>query len=176
MSAVYRDEKHAAARAIAGDTLSHCSRAAWQGQYRAGVADALLPRSEAGEPLSGADRLLQDALTRSLIRRALSEPQWLTLLAIYAARPEEQVEALQGLAACVSTPAGPLFRRWCVGCWALPAVRREFRQLRDWDARGTPERTLRHWRQKIQAQLDGWRVEALAHVQRVLMDAGLVVK
>lgn len=173
MNAVYRDERHGVVRAIGVDAVSTCSRAGWQGQYQSSFLDGMVPRGEVVQ-LSAPDRLLQDSMTRALIHRVLPEEQWLALVAMYSQDGREQVAAVQKLATLVGTNAGPLFKRWCVGCWALPALRREAKQVRDLDQDGTPDRTLRDWRKKIQAQLNDWRTQAFAHLTRVMSDAGLV--
>lgn len=172
MTTVYRDEKHAAVRAMGVDGISTCARAAWQAKYQANFMDGVIDRSGT-ESLSVADRLSQDAMTRAMMHRILPEPQWLALLAMYSRDDAERKRAVLRLEQWVGTNAGPLYRRWCVSVWALPQLRRGARQVNDWDGNGTPDRTLRDWKKKIHAQLDTWCASAFAHLERVLEEAGL---
>lgn len=174
MTSTYRDEQHAAARAMSVDNLAAPKPANWQRQHRSGFVEEITKTFSDCEALCRSEMLLQDSMTRALIHQAVSEPQWLVLVALYDANDSDRVKACERLAVMVESPADFLFRGMAVGTWVFRHVRKEAKNISEWDLHGTPERTLRRWRKDIRDQLDGWRAGALTHLQRVFKDAGLI--
>ena len=66
MTATYRNEQHAAIRAVSVDAISTAKPAGWQQQYRSGFVEELTKRREDVEHLDAFDRLTQDCMTRAL--------------------------------------------------------------------------------------------------------------
>lgn len=167
----YRDESHAVVRAVnAGE--GRPKPAQWQDQYTSGYRESS-PMDV--DVLAGVDKLLGDSMTRALIRRSLSDPQWQVMLAVYSGNQADQVSAVDRLAGIVGTKAGPRNRRIWIGCWAVPALQLKYgKALIDWDGNATPDGTLKDWRNKIRKELDKHRADAFCHLRRVLADAGLI--
>lgn len=170
---VYRDEDHAVRRAMSVDLLAAPEPAHWQKLYRPGFVEHESSRPAGGAQLSRTEMRDQDTITRSLIHRAVSERQWLVLTALYAVSDKERLAACESLAAEIESPADPLFRGMAVGTWAFHHLKK-VAVVTEWSLAEVPERTLRRWRKDIRDQLDGWRKDALTHLQRVLSDAGLI--
>ncbi len=170
----YRDEQHAAVRAMSVDAVSTGASSSWQKQYSPGFVESETARPADCDSLNKIDRLLQDSMTRSLIHKAVTEPQWLVLVALYSTEDRDRVGACERLAGLVVTPGDALFRGMAVGTWAFRHIRKEAKNVSAWDLNGTPERTLRRWRKDIRDQLDGWRKDAMTHLQHVFKDAGLI--
>lgn len=174
----YRDEAHAVARGMTAELAGNPKPASWQQQYRSGHQEGFLPtaQSDGLDVLDRPDRLLQDSMTRALIHQVLSEPQWLTLVLLYSINDSERIAACQRLAQLLNTGAGPRFRLWAVGTWALPKMRQQLKEIADWDGNATPKGTLYDWRAKIRKQLDDWRGSAFSHLQVVMAEARLILE
>lgn len=97
MTAIYRDEQHAAIRAVSVDAVSTAKPAGWQQQHRSGFVEELTKRKEEAERLDAFDRLTQDRMTRALIHRTVSRGSFYALVAKYGADERERAKAVNAL-------------------------------------------------------------------------------
>lgn len=169
---VYRDAGHCIARCMSIETNDGTAKAGWQMKYQAGFPE-LAP---SGAGLSAGERLTQDSMTRARIRRALSDSQWAAVVAKYSINEREVIEAVGYLVRHVQSPAHRLFVTKAVTAWAVPRrLPEEFYVLHTWDNDGTPERTLRRWRQAVNRWLEERVGEAHKLVELMLKDSGLLL-
>lgn len=181
---IYRDAAHAVARIMSIETIDGTKKASWQRQYSAGFVDG--EGSANPCPLSDSERLAQDSMTRSRVHSELSPTLWAVLVAKYSINQIEVAEAVHYLVPRVVTPAHHLFRMKCVTAWAIPQKRGQqgvkrssglpdaFYDVNTWDTDGTPESTLRRWRQVTGRWLEGQVDEAFRQVSSVLEENGLL--
>ena len=171
---VYRDASHCIARVMSIETNTCTAQSAWQRRYQSGFVD--LPGEGSG--LSAQERLTQDAMVRSLLRRGLSREQWHAVVAKYSVNEAEVRESIRWLVARVVSPAHHLFKMKAVMAWAVPARSRRlpegFYVLHSWDNDGTPESTLRRWRGGINRWLGDQIDGAHARVETILEVSGLL--
>ena len=111
MTAIYRNEQHAAIRAVSVDAISTAKPAGWQQQYRSGFVEELTKRKEEVEHLDAFDRLTQDCMTRALIHRTVTRGSFYALVAKYGADEQERAHAVNELVKLVSVQAGDNFKR-----------------------------------------------------------------
>ena len=171
---IYRDVGHVIARVMSIETIDGTKKAGWQQRYQAGFPEA---RGGGGAGLSEQERLTQDSMTRAALHRELSDMAWNVLVAKYSINDVEVVSAIHWLLPRVVCPAHHLFKMKCVTAWAIPhRLPEAFYVLHSWDAAGTPERTLRHWRQSIKRWLEDRVTDAFKHCGPILEERGLIEK
>ncbi len=172
MTAIYRDEHQAVALAMSVDRISTCRPASWQTDYRSGFTEELTSKPEPLERLTTIERLAQDAMTRSLIKRKTERMTFLALVAKYGADDRERAQAVNRLCEMLETPAPMKMRRILVWMWACEAFRRGMRErlmMHDGNARSTVYR----WRKAIHARLDDLEKAAEAIMSPELLERGL---
>lgn len=168
---VYRDVGHVIARVMSIETIDGTKKAGWQQLYQAGFPES----RKCGEGLSAQERLTQDSMTRAALHRELPELAWQVLVAKYSINDAEVAKAVHWLVPRVVCPAHHLFRMKCVTAWAIPRRLPEaFYQLHTWDADGTPERTLRRWRQDAKRWLEDQVSAAFCAATPLLEERGLI--
>ena len=172
MTATYRNEHQAVALAMSVDRISTCRPASWQTDYRSGFTEELTSKPEPLEPLTTIERLAQDAMTRSLIKRHVDRMTFLALVAKYGADNDERAAAINKLADMLESPAPAKFRRVCVWMWACVAFRRGFK-TRLMDTGEKHRATLYRWRKGIAAQLDYLEERAESVLSPELLERGL---
>lgn len=181
---IYRDAAHAIARIMSIETIDGTQKADWQRQYSAGFVEGEATANPC--QLSNSERLAQDSMTRSRIHKELSQELWAVLVAKYSINQAEVVDAVRYLVPRVSTPAHYLFRMKSVTAWAIPQKRGQkgakrsaglpdsFYDVNSWDTDGTPESTLRRWRQVTNRRLEDLVDQAFREVNSVLEMHGLL--
>lgn len=181
---IYRDAAHAIARVMSIETIDGTQKADWQRQYSAGFVEGEVAANPC--PLSTAERLAQDSMTRSRLHQQLSPVLWAVLVAKYSINQVEVAEAVRFLVPRVATPAHQLFRMKSVTAWAIPQKRGQkgakrtsglpdaFYDVNSWDTDGAPESTLRRWRQVTTRWLEERVDEAFREVHAVLEGNGLL--
>lgn len=181
---VYRDAAHAIARIMAIETIDGTKKASWQRQYEPGFAEE--PPASNPCPLSDSERLTQDSMTRSRVHKELSPILWAALVAKYSINTNEVAEAVQYLVPRAVTQAHHLFRMKAVTAWAIPQKRGQkgvkrstglpdaFYELSSWDVDGTPESTLRRWRQLTTRWLEDQVDKGFSEVDAILKENGLI--
>lgn len=176
---VYRDAAHCISRVMSIEIHDGTKKASWQRKYKSTFDDELLGGSVSDE-LSPEERLTQDSMTRSTIKRELPEIQWQALVGKYSINQNEVRDAAAYLTPRVVSPAHQLFKTKCVMAWMIPERRNglpsSFYVLHSWDAEGTPERTLRRWRSITKAWLDDQVTAAHFAVEALLEERGLLFK
>ena len=167
---IYRDAGHCIARVMSIETNDGTAKAGWQMRYQSGFPEE---RTE-GSGLSAEERLTQDAMTRGMLHRELTELQWNVLVAKYSINDREVADAVRWLILRVESPAHRLFVTKAVTAWAVPKrLPAAFYVLHSWDAEGTPDSTLRRWRGLIGKWLGANLDSAFKHVEQLLKDNGL---
>lgn len=116
MSAIYRNEHQAVALAMSVDRISTCRPASWQTDYRSGFAEELTSKPEPLEPLTTIERLAQDAMTRSLIKRHVDRMTFLALVAKYGTDDRERAAAINELADMLDSPGYDVCTIGMCGC------------------------------------------------------------
>ncbi|WP_339521752.1 hypothetical protein [Pseudomonas sp. EA_35y_Pfl2_R111] len=168
---VYRDVGHVIARVMSIETIDGTKKAEWQRQYQAGFPEA----RGVGDGLTESERLTQDSMTRAALHRELPDLAWQVLAAKYSINEVEVAQAIHWLVPRIVCPAHHLFRMKCVTAWAIPRRLPEaFYQLHTWDNDGTPERTLRRWRQDAKRWLEDQVNAAFCAATPVLEERGLI--
>ncbi len=170
---IYRNEQHATACAVGIDRLTTCGHSAWQDQHSSGFVEQLTSRPEAVDRLSLIERLTQDAMTRSMIKRKISHQSFLVLVAKYGADERERAKAINELADTLDSPAPAKFRRICVWAWSCVAFRRGIRS-KLMESGDKHRATLYRWRKSIGKQLDELEEAANRIVGPELQERGLV--
>jgi len=167
---IYRDAGHCIARVMSIETNDGTAKSGWQMRYQAGFPET---RGE-GSGLSAEERLTQDAMTRGMLHRELTELQWNVLVAKYSINDLEVAEAVRWLIPRVESPAHRLFVTKAVTAWAVPKRLPEaFYVLHSWDNDGTPESTLRRWRGGVGKWLGINIDSAFKEVEQLLKETGL---
>lgn len=172
MTATYRNEQHAAIRAVSVDSISTCKPSGWQQQHSSGYIEELTKRKEEVEHLAPFDRLTQDCMTRALVHRTVTRGSFYALVAKYGADEQERADAVNELVKLVSVQAGDDFKRMMIWTWASVAVKRGVvGKIID---RGEQARaTLFRKRRVILDQLQGFEDAALRDLAVVLGERGL---
>lgn len=174
---VYRDAAHCIGRVMSIEIHDGTKKAGWQRRYKPGFDDEL-PGDSNGDDLSPEERLTQDSMTRSMLKRSLSDLQWQALVGKYSINQNEVRDAAAFLTPRVVSPAHYLFKTKCVMAWIVPERRNglpaSFYVLHSWDADGTPERTLRRWRSLTKRWLDDQVSAAHIAVEALLEERGLL--
>ena len=124
MTATYRNEQHAAIRAVSVDAISTCKPSGWQQQHSSGFVEELTKRKEEVEHLTPFDRLTQDCMTRALVHRTVTRGSFYALVAKYGADEQERAHAVNELVKLVSVDATDDFKRMMIWTWASVAVKR----------------------------------------------------
>lgn len=169
---VYKDAGHCIARCMSIETNDGTAKSGWQMRYQSGFPEE---RGD-GSGLSAEERLTQDAMTRGMLHRELTDLQWHVIVAKYSINDREVAEAVRWLIPRVVSPAHRLFVTKAVTAWAIPKRLPEaFYVLHTWDADGTPDRTLRGWRQKVCRWLEEGVNGAYARTEQALQDNGLLI-
>ena len=139
---IYKDAGHCIARVMSIETNDGTAKAGWQMRYQTGFPE----ERGAGSGLSAEERLTQDAMTRGMLHRELTELQWNVLVAKYSINDREVADAVRWLILRVESPAHRLFVTKAVTAWAVPKrLPAAFYVLHSWDSDGTPDSTLRRW-------------------------------
>lgn len=172
MTATYRNEQHAIACAVGIDRLTTCSHSSWQDQHRSGFVEELTRRPEETDRMTRIERLAQDAMTRSLIKRKTDRMTFLALVAKYGADDRERASAINELADMLDSPAPSKFRRVCVWAWACVAFRRGIK-TKLMESGEKHRATLYRWRKGIAAQLDDLEQRAESILSPELLERGL---
>lgn len=172
MTAIYRNEHQAVALAMSVDRISTCRPASWQSDYRSGFTEELTAKPEPLERLTTIERLAQDAMTRSLIKRKTDRMTFLALVAKYGADEKERAAAINELADMLDSPAPSKFRRVCVWAWACVAFRRGIK-TKLMESGEKHRSTLYRWRKGISAQLDDLEQRAESILSPELLERGL---
>lgn len=168
---VYRDVGHVIARVMSIETIDGTKKAGWQQRYQAGFPES----RPGGEGLTEHERLTQDSMTRAALHRELPELAWQVLVAKYSINDVEVAQAIHWLVPRIACPAHHLFRMKCVTAWAIPRrLPDAFYQLHTWDVDGTPERTLRRWRQDAKKWLEDQVDAAFSAATPLLEESGLL--
>ncbi|MEH6565577.1 MAG: hypothetical protein V7756_09670 [Halopseudomonas sp.] len=170
---IYRDAGHCIARVMSIETNDGTAKSGWQMRYQAGFPET---RGE-GSGLSAEERFTQDAMTRGMLHRELTDLQWNVLVAKYSINDLEVAEAVRWLIPRVESPAHRLFVTKAVTAWAVPKRLPEaFYVLHSWDADGTPESTLRRWRGGVGKWLGASVDSAFKEVEQLLKETGLCIE
>lgn len=176
---VYRDAAHCISRVMSIEIHDGTKKASWQRKYEATFDDGL-PGGAVSDDLSPEERLTQDSMTRTTLKRALPEVQWQVLVGKYSINQNEVRAAAAYLTPRVVSPAHNLFKTKCVIAWMIPERRNglpaSFYVLHSWDADGTPDRTLRRWRSLTKRWLDDQVSAAHLAVEALLEDRGLLLR
>jgi len=168
---VYRDVGHVVARVMSIETIDGTKKAGWQSRYQSGFPESC----PTGGGLSAHERLTQDSMTRAALHRELPELAWRLLVARYSINDIEVAQAIHWLVPRVVCPGHHLFKMKCVTAWAIPRrLGPAFYQLHTWDADGTPERTLRRWRQETKRWLEDQLDAAFRAATPLLESRGLI--
>lgn len=183
---IYRDAEHAIARIMSIETIDGTQKADWQRRYEAGYQEE--PPAANPCPLTASERLAQDAMTRAMLHRELKPEHWSVLVAKYSINQKEVAEAVHYLVPRAVTPAHYLFRIKCVAAWAIPQKRGQqgikrssglpdaFYEINSWDTDGTPESTLRRWRQVTLRWLEDMVSGAIREANGVLLENGMLME
>ena len=181
---IYRDAAHAIARVMSIETIDGTQKADWQRHYSAGFVDGEAVASPC--QLTTAERLAQDSMTRSRLHKELPPVLWAVVVAKYSINKVEVIDAVRFLVPRVVTPAHQLFRMKSVTAWAIPQKKGQkgakrttglpdsFYDVNSWDTDGTPESTLRRWRQVTNRWLEQRVDEAFKEVSSLLEQNGLL--
>ncbi len=169
MTAIYRDEQHAAIRAVSVDAISTCG---WQQQHSSGFVEELTKRQKEVEHLTPFDRLTQDCMTRALIHRTVTRGSFYALVAKYGADEQERANAVNELVKLVSVDATDEFKRMMIWTWASVAVKRGV-VGKIIDMGEQARRTLFRKRRAILDQLQAFEDAALRDIAVVLVERGL---
>ncbi|MFJ3121058.1 hypothetical protein ACIPI6_31530 [Pseudomonas protegens] len=176
---VYKDAGHCISRVMSIEAHDGTAKPAWQNRYKATIDDELLS-GRLDDGLTLEERTTQDAMTRALLKRVLAEEQWHALAGKYSINESEVQTAARYLIPRVVSPAHHLFKTKCVMAWMVPERRNglpsSFYQIHTWDAEGTPDRTLRRWRQITMRWLDDRVNQAHAVVEGLLEEHGLLLQ
>ena len=175
MTATYRNEQHAAIRAVSVDSISTCKPSGWQQQHSSGYIEELTKRKEEVEHLAPFDRLTQDCMTRALVHRTVTRGSFYALVAKYGADEQERADAVNELVKLVSVQAGDDFKRMMIWTWASVAVKRGV-VGKIVDRGEQARRTLFRKRRAILDQLQGFEDAALSDLAVVLCERGLTEK
>jgi len=169
---VYKNAAHCIARCMSIETNDGTAKSGWQMRYQAGFPET----PGEGSGLSAEERLTQDAMTRAMLHRELTDLQWNVIVAKYSINDFEVADAVRWLIPRVESPAHRLFVTKAVTAWAIPRRLPEgFYVLHSWDADGTPDRTLRGWRQKVNRWLEEGVNAAYSRAEQALLDNGLLI-
>ena len=176
MTATYRDEQHAAIRAVSVDAISTCKPSGWQQQHSSGFVEELTRRKDGDvERLTPFDRLTQDCMTRALIHRTVTRGSFYALVAKYGADEAERASAVNHLVRLVDVQASDDFKRIMIWTWASVAVKRGV-VGKIIDMGEQARRTLFRKRRAILDQLQGFEDAALSDLAVVLCERGLTEK
>ena len=164
----YRDEVHATVRAL------NCGEgrpkvAVWQQQYQAGYRES---SPVDYEHLTAVEKLMGDAMTHALIRRAVTAEQYLALVLRYSGDEAARINALKLLMSVIKSPAGETTKALAIGAWA--GFRSQSAAGTDWDGQGAAQSTVRGWRMQIRRDLSALHDAALERISRALTDGGLI--
>src|SRR5690554_1946412 len=99
---VYRDAGHCIARCMSIETNDGTAKAGWQMKYQAPGWPEIV---SSGSGLSPEERLTQDAMTRGMLHRELTDLQWHALVAKYSINDREVAESVRWLIPHVVSPA-----------------------------------------------------------------------
>ena len=91
---IYKDAGHCIARVMSIETNDGTAKAGWQMRYQTGFPE----ERGAGSGLSAEERLTQDAMTRGMLHRELTELQWNVLVAKYSINDREVADAVRNSA------------------------------------------------------------------------------
>jgi len=169
---VYRDAGHCIARCMSIETNDGTAKSGWQMRYQSGFPET----PGEGSGLSAEERLTQDAMTRAMLHRELTTLQWNVIVAKYSINDREVGEAVRWLIPRIESPAHRLFVTKAVTAWAIPKrLPDAFYVLHTWDSDGTPDRTLRRWRQLIGRWLQDGVNGAFMNAEEALRESGLLI-
>lgn len=171
---VYRNAGHCIARCMSIEANDGTVKSGWQMKYKPpGWPEEA---ATAGSGLTPSDRLTQDAMTRQMLHRELSDQQWHAIVAKYSINDREVADSVRWLIPRVTSPAHHMFVTKAVTAWAVPRRLPEgFYVLHNWDNDGTPERTLRRWRGTVNRWLSDRVDEAHKRVEILLKESGLLI-
>lgn len=171
----YRDERHAIACAVGIDRLAKCSHASWQDQYRSGFAEELTSKPEETDQMTLIERLGQDAMTRTAIKRKVDHLAYLALVAKYGADETDRARAINELAETIESNAPAKLRRIFIWLWASQAFRRGLRSgIMEDAAHGKHRSTLYRWRKEITGKLNNLEKRAEGFAGDEVRERGLI--
>ncbi len=173
MTATYRNEQHAAIRAVSVDSISTCKPSGWQQRHSSGYIEELTKRIQEVEHLAPFDRLTQDCMTRALVHRTVTRGSFYALVAKYGADEQERADAVNHLVHLVEVKAGDDFKRMMIWTWASVAVKRGV-VGKIVDMGEQSRATLFRKRRVILDQLQGFEDAALRDLAVVLGERGLI--
>lgn len=175
---VYRNAGHCIARIMSIETNTCTPQSAWQRRYQSGFPETV----EGTSGLTQEERLTQDSMTRSLVRRQLSVQHWHALIAKYSINQGEVNWSCDWLGGWLCRQLGDRYSRqfieMAVYTWANPAKRNpeaERQGVYDparWDD-GIGQSTAYERRRAVQKELGGLIDEAHATVTALLVLHGL---
>lgn len=164
----YRDESHAATRAVnAGQ--GRPNPAQWQGLYVAGYRESPAVDSDL---LEGIDKMLGDSMTHALMHKALSDAQYQVVVLKHCGHDQDRIRAVKYLAGVVGTKAGHTCKLIAVGSWAIKGYNAP--ASANWDQQDVTDRTLRGWRKQIHDELKELYGLAMGNLRGIFADAGLI--
>ena len=172
MTAIYRNEHQAIARAISVDRVTTMKPSSWQAEYRSGFVDELTSNPEPLEHLTTIEKIGQYSSTRSLVKRKTDHMIFLALVAKYATEEKDRATAVNELAGMMDSPAPEKMRRILVWMWACEAFRRGVRE-RLMETDGHARSTVYRWRKALHTQLDNLERAAEAIMSPELLERGL---
>ncbi|UHC81676.1 hypothetical protein LS633_25255 [Pseudomonas sp. NIBR-H-19] len=174
----YRNVVAAVVRALAAETIN----SAGGNDFEPKVQCAKLKGEIIGKDASQ----LIDCMVHSRLHKALTNAQWLALVAKYSTHSERKHEAIIHIAKKITSPAPERFRHAAVVTWAIPklpgaqgkrstsVLPEAWYVLSNWCDEGRPEPTLYRWRTAIRRNLESMVNDALVAAQEVLDAEGLI--
>jgi hypothetical protein len=141
----------------------------WQSQHSSGYRESAAIECD---QLTGIDKLLGDAMTHALIRRAVTGEQYLTLVLRYSGDEAARIYALKALMSVIKSPAGPATLALAIGAWA--GYRSQSPSGTDFDAKAIAPSTVRGYRMQIRKALNALHDEAMTRVSRAMTEGGLI--
>jgi hypothetical protein len=120
---IYRNEHHAIASAINITSGSGCVSQAWQGQHKSGFVEDLTKASNL-EYLTREERIYQNMMMRSNIKRNNSKAAFYALVAKYGQDEKEQANAINELVGLITVDLCDKAKKLLIWLWVIDGKRR----------------------------------------------------
>lgn len=121
---IYRSEHHAIASAVNITSGSGCVSQAWQGQHKSGFVEDLTKTSNL-EYLTREERIYQNMMMRSNLKRNNKEEAFYALVAKYGQDEKEKANAVNELVKLITIDLCEKAKKLLIWLWTIDAKKRK---------------------------------------------------
>jgi hypothetical protein len=169
--AIYRSELSAIVCAVNAGMTPIMTVQSWQGQYKSGFVEDLTKRHSDTEKLNAIDKLAQDSITRSRIKRNASRGCFYVIVAKYGADEADRANAVNELVKMCDVESTTEGKKFLIWLWAVNGQQRKglISQALDLFS-GVSERTFFRRKKEMFDWLNELEGLAISEVKEVLGD------